>query len=193
MKKLTMKKLMTAMVLGLLGTAAFALEVSGVKLDDQATVAGKTLVLNGGGLRSEFGFVSVYVAGLYLPAKSADAAAIINLQAPRRVVMVMKRGVGAGRMLKAFHKGIQQNLSDAELAALTPQLNELDQSMREIKEVHENDVITLDIDAGGGLQLAVNGQNKATIAGPGIGPAMLKIWLGEAPVQDDLKKALLGK
>ncbi len=187
-----MNKLMAAAMLGFFSLGAFAAEVSGVKLDDKVTVTSADLVLNGGGLRSEFGLVSVYVAGLYVPAKSADADAIINSKQPRRVVLVMKRGLGAERMLKAFHKGIEKNLSDTELAALTPQLNELDRVMREIKEVHENDVIALDFDAAGGVQLSVNGQRKDAIAGPDLGPSMLKVWLGNNPVQDDLKKALLG-
>jgi hypothetical protein len=45
-----------------------------------------------------------------------------------------------------------------------------------------------------GTRLTVNGQVKGKdIAGEDFYKALLKIWLGNKPVQDDLKQALLGK
>jgi hypothetical protein len=44
-----------------------------------------------------------------------------------------------------------------------------------------------------GTQLTVDGKpSGAPIPGEDFYRALLKIWLGEHPVQDDLKKALLG-
>ncbi len=60
-----------------------------------------------------------------------------------------------------------------------------------VKEVKEKDVVTLDY-AGGATQIAFNGQAKATIAGDAFNAAMTRIWLGDKPVQADLKKAMLG-
>jgi hypothetical protein len=45
-----------------------------------------------------------------------------------------------------------------------------------------------------GTRLSVGGQGKGRdIAGEDFYRALLKIWLGDKPVQDDLKQALLGK
>jgi hypothetical protein len=45
-----------------------------------------------------------------------------------------------------------------------------------------------------GTVLAVNGKPAGSpIAGEDFYRALLRIWLGERPVQDDLKKALLGE
>jgi hypothetical protein len=45
----------------------------------------------------------------------------------------------------------------------------------------------------GGTRLTVNGQVRGSdIAGEDFFKALLKIWLGNKPVQDDLKQALLG-
>ena len=54
-----------------------AKEVAGVNVPESTTVEGKTLKLNGAGLRKKVVF-KVYVAGLYLETPSKDAAAVIS-------------------------------------------------------------------------------------------------------------------
>ena len=69
-----MKKVaILAMLLGLTtALPAPAKEVAGVSLPETTTVDGKTLKLNGAGLRKKVVF-KVYVAGLYLETPSKDA------------------------------------------------------------------------------------------------------------------------
>ena len=67
-----------------------AATLAGVTLPDSVQVGGKTLVLNGLGLRTKF-VVKVYVAGLYLEQKSSDANAIVKTDAPKRLVMQFMR------------------------------------------------------------------------------------------------------
>src|SRR3989337_2459246 len=68
-------------------------------MPDQATVEGKTLVLNGMGLReATFLKVAVYVAGLYLESKSADANAILGSSQVKRISMHFVRDVRADQM-----------------------------------------------------------------------------------------------
>ncbi|HEY1965075.1 MAG TPA: chalcone isomerase family protein, partial [Acidobacteriaceae bacterium] len=63
-----------------------AATLAGVTLPDTAQVGGKTLVLNGLGLRTKM-MVKVYVAGLYLEQKSSDPNAIIKADAPKQIIM----------------------------------------------------------------------------------------------------------
>src|SRR5215472_15511440 len=107
-----------------------AAEVAGVKLDDSMTVSGTQLVLNGAGIRTKLG-AKVYVAGLYLPAKSADADSIINGTGPRKMKLVMKRGVGADTMWGAFREGIEANSSKDELKALEPKLLRMEKAFND--------------------------------------------------------------
>jgi len=83
-----------------------AAELAGIKLDDSATISGTQLVLNGAGVRTKLG-AKVYVAALYLPARTSDADKIINSEAPRRMRLVMKRTVAADKMWGAFRDGIK--------------------------------------------------------------------------------------
>ncbi len=187
-----MKKLVAMAALMGATSGAFALDVAGVKLEDKVSVGGSELVLNGAGVRSKFGLAKVYVAGLYTAAKSADANAVISSKQPRRVLLVMKRDVGAEKMLEAFHDGLSANATGPEMEALKPKIAQLDGIFKALKETQENDRIALDFGADGGMKITINGQAKDSIGGPDIGPAMLKIWLGKKPVQDDLKKDMLG-
>jgi len=54
------------------------------------------------------------------------------------------------------------------------------------------DVILLDYQPAIGTQLTLNGTLRGTIPGRQLYTALLKIWLGEQPAQDDLKLKLLG-
>jgi hypothetical protein len=53
--------------------------------------------------------------------------------------------------------------------------------------------IDLDWHPGGGTQVTIDGKPAGQpIEGEDFYRALLRIWLGDKPVQDDLKKALLG-
>jgi hypothetical protein len=85
-----MRKIVVSLSVAVLVLASMlnlhAASLAGVTLPDTAQVGGTTLVLNGLGLRTKF-VVKVYVAGLYLDKKSADADAIIKADAPKQIVM----------------------------------------------------------------------------------------------------------
>jgi hypothetical protein len=62
----------------------------------------------------------------------------------------------------------------------------------EIKEAKKGMAIAFDW-TGAGTQLVIQGKPAGRpIAGEDFYRALLRIWLGDKPVQDDLKKALLG-
>ena len=187
----TLLVLVAAMALGV----AHAADVAGVKLPDRLRVsaAGPELVLNGAGLRTRF-FIKVYAGGLYLEKKSPTADAVLALQGPKRVSMHLLRNVSAKQILDALHDGVAANNSPAELAKLRPQLDALDGVMNALGPIKEGDVVTLDYVPGSGTVVTVNGQAKGKpIAGTALYDALLRVWLGDDPVQDDLKKALLGQ
>jgi len=61
-----------------------------------------------------------------------------------------------------------------------------------VREVKPGDIITLDYLPASGTRITVNGTGRGTIAGVAFNRALLKIWLGKDPLQDDLKKGMLG-
>jgi len=178
-----------ALAFALMAATCMAAEVAGVKVDDKATVGGKELVLNGAGLRTRTIF-KVYVAGLYLPAKTSDAANALSASA-RRIDLHLMRNLSADQLLEALNDGLKENNSEAELAAIKPQVSELAAIMKAFKPVKEGDVVALEY-ADGVTRVLLGGEAKGTIAGEPFNRALMKVWLGDHPVQSDLKKALLG-
>ena len=178
--------------LALMATLAVdAAEVSGVRLDDKAQVESKDLVLNGAGLRKRFVF-SVYVLGLYLPEKKSDAAAVLQLAGPKRALIVMQRDVSAEQFTEAMLGGLKPNVSEAEYLALEPRVKQLMDLIAEQKEAKKGMTIAIDW-TGSATRLAFNGSPVGKpIPGEDLYRALLRIWIGDKPVQDDLKKALLG-
>ena len=177
-----------ALVLALAAAPLPAAEVAGVKLAD----AEGALVLNGAGLRKR-AFFQVYVIGLYVPEKKTVAADLIGATGPRRVVIHMLRDVGAEQFTDALMDGMRDNHGEAEMKALEPRAKQLAAIMAGMKEAKKGMRITLDWQPGAGTRVIVDGKPVGTaIPGEDFYRALLRIWLGDNPVQDDLKAALLG-
>jgi len=180
--------LLLSLTIPCLATPAYAAEVAGVKIDDKARVADTDLSLTGAGLRKRVIF-QVYAIGLYVRDPKADP---ITQPGPKRVQIHMLRDVGADQFTDALAEGIKQNHSDAQAKALEPRVKELGASMAAIKEAKKGMTIALDW-TGSATQLTVDGKAVGLpIEGEDFYRALLRIWLGDKPVQDDLKKALLG-
>jgi Chalcone isomerase-like len=184
-----MRKLLIAVSAFVVASGAFALEVGGVNLNDKASVGGQELVLNGAGIRSRAIF-KVYVGSLYVPAKTADLAAVLA-KGPRRIQMNILRNLSADQLVDALVDGLKENTSPDELAAIKAPTAEMVTIMKAFNDVKEKDVVTLDF-VDGATRIGLNGAARGSIAGEPFNRALTKIWLGENPVQADLKKAMLG-
>jgi long-chain acyl-CoA synthetase len=179
----------TGLTLLALTVPTLAAEVGGVKLQDAVSVGGKDLVLNGAGIRTRLMF-KVYVAALYLPAKAGDLPATLA-QNPRRVQMTLLRNVGADDLVGALVEGMTANNPAPDMAAVKPQTDQLVTIMNSIGEAKTGDVVALDF-VGGETRIGHNGKPLGAIGGAPFNDALMKIWLGDKPVQADLKKAMLG-
>lgn len=158
---------------------------------EQVQLDGKPLALNGAGLRTRF-FLKVYTIALYLPEKKRDAAEVLALPGPKRIALRMLRDVGADTFSEALVEGLKANQSDAEYQALEPRVRALEAIMAQVKEAKKGMTIALDW-TGGATRVLVDATPVGEpIAGEDFYRALLRIWLGERPVQDDIKSALLG-
>jgi len=167
--------------------------VAGVDLADTAKVGSSTLVLNGAGKREKFIF-DVYVAGLYLQTHEADAAQVLGDAGPKRITMTLLRNLSAEQLSDALREGIGQNSTPAEVAALQPQVDALIAIMTAIGTAHKGDVLTIDFLSDGSTVVGRGGEPSGKpIAGIAFQRALLAVWLGPKPVQEDLKEALLGR
>ncbi len=189
----------TTMLLSLIALAAVshahAVEIADVTVEGRVklSAAGPELILNGAGLRTLY-MVKIYVAGLYLTQKKDNTAGVIALEGPKRIQLSLIRGVSVEQLLDALNQGLKANLSAAELVKFAGQIEQLNTTFSALKKTKKGDVVALDLVPGAGTRVSVNGQStSAPIQGDEFYGALLKIWLGDKPVQDELKKALLGQ
>ena len=181
------------LLLAFLALPALAAEVAGVQVDDRSKVDSSELVLNGAGLRTKY-FLNIYVAGLYLTEKKTSPADILALPGAKRITMHLMRGVSARQLTDALELGIRSNTTAAEQEALKGRLGELTDIMNAIQTAKKGDLIALDWIPGTGTRIVLNGEPRGRIiAGEDFYRALLRIWLGDEPAQENLKKALLGR
>lgn len=186
-----MKKLLVILLL-CMSTQAFAVELEGVKIEDKVQVDNAVLTLNGAGVRSIV-FFKMYVIGLYLAEMQHGAETILADAKPKRIALHVVVGeAGAERFLNGFRKGIEKNHSEAQLATLRERMAAFEQMFGAVKNVKRNDVIAFDWIPSVGTRVTLNGAELGHIAGDDFYRALLSIWVGNKPVTDDLKQALLG-
>jgi hypothetical protein len=189
----TSMRVAMAISLAICASASFAADVAGVTLEPSVQVSGTPLMLNGAGLRRKL-FFKVYVAGLYVAHTSMQAAELIDQPGPKRVAIHMLRDVGAETFTNALREGIENNHSEAQAAAFEPRVKQLAAVMSEVGEAKDGMNISLDWIPGSGTVIVINGSARGKpIVGEDFYQALLRIWIGEHPAQDDLKKALLGE
>jgi long-chain acyl-CoA synthetase len=187
------RKLSTAIVLTaalLAMPAARAADVASVHVDDRSRVGNTDLVLNGAGVRTKV-FFKVYVAALYAPKKTATAGALVEAREPRRMALHMMRDLDADSLVGALKEGLQNNHSAGELTKLKAEIDQFEGIMRGVGNARKGDLITIDF-SGDGTAIGFNGQARGSVAGDAFSRALLKVWLGDKPVDADLKQSLLG-
>ena len=174
--------------LALLFTAgpAQAAEHFGVTLQDKATVAGKALALNGAGLRKVL-FIKVYVIGFYSETPVGTEAAALASSAWKTRLHFL-RALEPQKITDGIQDGFERN-SAASIGALQERL---DTFKTFFVKAADGDVVDLVWD-GTATAVTVNGANKGTVAGRDFADALLRVWLGSDPVQEDIKDAMLGK
>jgi hypothetical protein len=168
---------------------AMAGELAGVTLPDQVTVEGRILQLNGMGLREATILrLGVYVAGLYLEARSSDATQIIGSEGAKRLVLHFVRDVARGRLVDAWNEGLAKSAGPG-LAALQDRVAALNGWM---VDVRAGDTLAFTQVPGRGVVVEVKGATRGTLTGADFARALWGIWFGAEPPNAGLKKGLLG-
>ncbi len=194
-EKLTRRIYTTFLMLltvAMFSTAGVARQLDDVTLPDNVTLDGTdvALQLNGMGYRTKFVF-KIYVGALYTESKVESRDAVQALSGPKRVVMHMVYDeVSKEKMADAWNEGFEENNSDAQLDKLKARLETFIAYFPDLKE---GDVVLLDYIPGKGTRVTINGDVKGEIEGADFYTALLDVWLGEEPADDELKEAMLGE
>lgn len=161
-------------------------------VDAVARVGDTNLVLNGAGLRKKF-MTDVYVIGIYLAEHKKSAEAIFSAPGPKRISLRFVREVTAMALVQALYEGLRDNTSEREFANLKSAADMLSAMILPFKVARKGDVVALDYLPASGSHVVVNGRrSEKGVPGGDLYAALLRIWIGENPVDMNLKRALLG-
>jgi hypothetical protein len=188
-----MVKIVVAACLFMLSTLTIqAREIAGVTLEEKIVREADNveLILNGAGIRKKF-FVKVYLASLYLPESSNDAAAVIAEERPARVEMhILYSEVEKEKFIQGWNDGFSANLSAERLQNVRERLDQFNAMFETLKS---GELVTLDYIPGEGTRVTIKEMEKGVIPGADFYQALLMVWLGDSPISKPLKRGLLGE
>jgi len=172
----------------ILVTPLSAAEIEGVDVPDSVQVAGKTLSLNGAGVRTKF-FFDIYVGALYLSDKASTAEKVLSEPNPKRLSMTFLYGeVGREKLVDGWIAGFEKNQSKEAMAKLK---NRLDVFNAMFADARKGDIYIFDFLEDGKTQVTFNGKKVGAVEGADFQRALLEVWLGNKPADKDLKAAML--
>jgi hypothetical protein len=186
------RRTLLALAIGIATLPVAAATIAGQQFEERIRLADRDLVLNGLGVRA-VAWLQGYAAALYLEQKAHSAAAVTALPGPKRLRMKMLVEVEAKEFAKAFGKGMRRNLPPAVHAAMADRIAAFDRHVLSIGMLRKGDVVDLDFLPPAGTVLLVNGKARgAPVAGDDFNAGLLRIFVGDDPVDDKLKAGLLG-
>ncbi len=165
-------------------------EIGGASLPDRYPLPGQTLVLNGIGIRTVTIFnVRAYVAGLYLPAPSRDARAIIVSPEPKVLLMQFLHSASKAQVEQQYREGESRNCGHGECAPADAA--DFERLVAATPAAAVGDTLTY-IFTSKGMRVLANNRLIGDFANPDLARHMLAGFIGDTPPSEDLKQHLLG-
>ena len=180
----------TALVLWLLGSAVAGSQVqaSSTTFAAQLRDADTNLVRLGQGTARYARFIPVYDAALYIDQDAGLQDSLLDPGIAKRLDIVYRTSVKARDMITAAERTLARQHSDATLARWRAEIDALHAAYR---DVSSGDRYALVFQPGAGLWLEFNGKPVIHVAAAGFAQLYLGIWLGEPPLSERLKQALI--
>jgi len=183
-----MRELAFALSMLLLSSQVCALEVAGVSVAPAVTVRGKTLALNGAGVRTKF-IVKVYVGSLYTERKVSTPAQLLADPGEKLIRMnFVYKKVEKEKIVEAFAEGLAGN---APAVARSPEAKAFLSWFT--ADFVRGDTVDITVSPDGTVAASRNGRPLGTVRSPDLARGVLLIWFGEKPADGGLKKGMLGQ
>lgn len=171
-------------------SAQTQLDVNGVTVPRKIEFQNKSLQLNGAGGRSKM-WLEVYVQALYLSQLSQDPQFIIDSDTEMAIrIEITSSMVSSNKLTKAMNTGFEKS-AGSNLEELRPIIEDFKKLLSDV--IKEKDVFILGYNP---LDQTINVYKNEVLKGkiPGFDfkKALFGIWLSNKPVDETLKKHLLG-
>ena len=182
-----MKRMLLVLSFLLLSADVHAVEVAGVALDPTVSVNEKTLSLNGYGIRKKF-FFKIYVGSLYTSKKVSSPAELLqNTDAKLIRMSFLHSKVEKEKITETFAEGFANNSPNFAASADANAFLSLFKS-----DFVKGDTVDLVLGADGTVIARQNGKVLGTVKSANLPNAILLIYFGQKPADEDLKQGMLG-
>lgn len=179
----------TLLFVGLSYFYGSAAEFKGVIFEDSLTVGNTDCILNGVGVRKKF-MVEVYYGGLYLPSKSKDDKAVIEMDVPKAVVLkVVYKKVDADKWRAGWVEGFAKT-APSPGGDLKDRIDKFVSFFDE--PLVKGEEVRLLYIPGRGTEVVIKGRSRGVVPGNDFMKALWAIWFGEKPASEELKRGMLG-
>ena len=174
-------------------TAVDSVQLKGHSYPKTIQLEGKTLQLNGAGVRYKF-IVPVYTAALYTEKPVKSEAEFLAAPGSKRLILTMLRKVDSNELGYMFAKAMKVNIDPKDMVTALPGLARMGQVFADAKAVNPGDTIIMDwMVKGKNTVIAIRNEVQGEpFADAAFHRALMGVWLGKNAADAQLKKALLG-
>lgn len=185
----SVRRVLAACLLAASGVAAAA--PTQTKFPSEIQVGGAKLQLNGAGTRHKAIF-KVYDLGLYTPAKANSPETLLKQAGPMRLQFTALRDIPGTDLGLLFIKGMQENSSKELVQKHAISSKRLIEIFSGKSKLVAGDTFAMEYVPGKGTTFFILEQAQGAPVGDAEFFGMvLRIWVGDAPADHLLKKALL--
>jgi hypothetical protein len=164
--------------------------INGITLPATIKKDNVELLLNGAGIRRKV-FFKLYVAGLYVATKPKNAEEIIGSDKAEAMQLTITSGmISSGNMSEAIEEGFKKSMK-GNTSSLQPKIDVFINTFKK-EQIKEGNVFEIWYLPSAGVQTYKNRKLQSTITGLDFKKALFGIWFSAVPVDDDLKRGLLG-
>ena len=155
---------------------------------DELSEDGARFVLVGATTFRWMSIIKVYDARLHLGAGEPPTKVFADI--PVRLQLTYHRGFTAAEIIKGGDTLLARNVKAETLVSLRERLELINRAYRDVRE---GDSYTLTYVPGKGTTLRLNGSPLVTVPGHDFAAAYFRIWLGDDPISESMRDALLGR
>lgn len=160
----------------------------GASFKKKIDLKGEALIYNGAGLRQKYGF-DLYVGALYLGNQSMDPNKVINADETQ----IINIKIISSKVTKAkFNESLTEGFSRSSHGKASEENKNSFKSFFS-EDIKIKDDIQLIYRPGKGVSVMINGKYKGSTGNIDFKKALWSIWLGTSPVDEKLKKKMLGR
>ena len=177
------------------------LAVAGIAILPMADVDGRTLLLNGAGMRKR-GYFATDVTSVYLAERRDTVAGAESVPGPKRLQLVLLRDLPGSTIERYFVSDFRAAATDAEFKQLIREVGLVGSVYGHIKMLHKGDTVHMDWIPGKGMRAAINGtplvmdelggSQQLFINSELLYRIFLRMYIGEH-VNAELRDNLLGR